>query len=226
MSAEAKARVLARFDDGSPALLEWKAGTGSLRVLTSGWNPADSQLAVASKFPPLMQTLLALSGAGAPSRFQFQTGDRLTSPFASAGRVDWRGPDGAVRAVEAGESFGEANAPGIYTAQFQGQHRSVAVNLPFEESRTAPLSIDELARLGVPLGTGENASLAQKQESALRLQRAELESRQKLWRALIALALVVVIAEMLLSGWLARARERAETAMTAPPGVEKREGWT
>ncbi|MFO0952790.1 MAG: hypothetical protein U0835_16900 [Isosphaeraceae bacterium] len=41
------ARVLARFEGGDPALVEevWSA-KGRLVVLTSGWNPGDSQLAL------------------------------------------------------------------------------------------------------------------------------------------------------------------------------------
>ena len=70
-------RVLAKFDDGSPALAQVPVGKGNLLVLASGWNPADSQLAVSSKFPPFMQTLLDWSGAAAPARFQFYTGDAI-----------------------------------------------------------------------------------------------------------------------------------------------------
>ena len=36
------------------------------------------------------------------------------------------------------------------------------------------------------------------------MQRAELENRQKLWRWLIAGVLVVMLAEIILSGWLVR----------------------
>jgi hypothetical protein len=78
--ATANARVLAKFDDGSPALAQIPVGKGNLLVLASGWNPADSQFAVSSKFPPLMQTLLDWSGSAAPARSQFLTGDAIPSP--------------------------------------------------------------------------------------------------------------------------------------------------
>jgi hypothetical protein len=198
------ARVLAKFDDGSPALVQFNVGSGSLLVLTSGWNPVDSQLALASKFPPLIQTVLAWSSAAAPSRFQFQTGDAISSPVASGDAVEWRKPDGKVRLLSAGTALSETDVPGFYSATFAGKERLFAVNLPMEESRTAPLSIDEFARLGVPLQTGPPPTIAMRQENARHLQRAELESRQKLWRWLIVGALAVIFGEMLLSGWLAR----------------------
>ena len=57
-------QILARFDDGSPALVEKPVGLGRVVVLASGWNPSDSQLARSSKFVPLMAGLLDRRGAG------------------------------------------------------------------------------------------------------------------------------------------------------------------
>ena len=54
---DCRARVLARFDDGDPALLDLPLGRGHLFMLTSGWHPADSQLALASKFVPLLYSM-------------------------------------------------------------------------------------------------------------------------------------------------------------------------
>src|SRR5262245_3697485 len=51
-------RVLARFDDRDPALVEIPLGRGHVFVLTAGWQPADSQLAVSSKFVPLLGGML------------------------------------------------------------------------------------------------------------------------------------------------------------------------
>ena len=85
-----------------------------------------------------------------------------------------------------------------------GKIFSFAVNLRLEESRLAPLSADELARLGVPLGTSGDQTVAPKIERQRQLQRAELESRQKLWRWLIVAALAITFGEVLLSGSLSR----------------------
>ena len=54
----AKTRVLARFENGDPAVLEKPIGKGSVVVMASGWNPDDSQLARSSKFVPMMMALL------------------------------------------------------------------------------------------------------------------------------------------------------------------------
>jgi hypothetical protein len=230
--ATAQARVLAKFDDGSPALTQITVGKGNLLVLASGWNPSDSQFAVSSKFPPFMQMLLDWSGAGAPSRFQFLTGDAIpspgsagvspASPFASAstelaggtpalpGNVQWQKPDGKKETLAAGTSFTETDLPGIYTATYGSKERRFAVNLPLDESRTAPMSPDEFARLGVPLQTPVEFPIVKTQAQQHHLQQAELENRQKIWRWLIVGVLAVTLGEIILSGWLARRVKTAE----------------
>lgn len=208
--AIAQSRVLAKFDDGSPALAQIPVGSGNLLVLASGWNPADSQLALSSKFPPLMQKMIDWSSGAVPARFQFETGDAIPSPTSTGGAVQWRKPDGKNESLAAGAVFSETDLPGIYTATFGDKRRQFAVNLPLDESRTAPMSPDELARLGVPLQTPSQIPAAKTQEVQLHLKRAELENRQKLWRWLIVGVLVLVFGEIILSGWLARREKTAK----------------
>jgi hypothetical protein len=102
--------------------------------------------------------------------------------------------------------------PGIYTAADGGKERHFAVNLPPDESRTAPLSPDELARLGVPLQTPAQFSIAKTQAVQRHLQRAELENQQKVWRWLIVGVLAVMLGEIMLSGWLARRAKITEAS--------------
>jgi hypothetical protein len=209
----AKVRVLAKFDDGASALMQIAVGSGNLLVLASGWNPADSQFAVSSKFPPFLQTLLDWSGAAAVARFQFATSDAIPSPTSFTGEVQWQQPDGKTQTLAATKPFTETDAPGIYIATFGSKARQFAVNLPLDESRTAPMSPDELARLGVPLQIMTEVSVVSAVEQQRHLQQAELENRQKLWRWLIVGVLGVLFAEIMLSGWMARRGKVAEVAI-------------
>jgi hypothetical protein len=209
--AGAAGHVLAKFDDGSPALAQLTVGKGNLLVLASGWTPTDSQLAVSSKFPPLMQRMLDWSGADSPMRFQFLTGDAIPAPAnASAPEVEWQKPDGKKISLSADALFTETDLPGIYTATFGGKQRRYAVNLSVDESRTAAIAPDELARLGVPLQFAPEIPVAQAQAQQHHLQQAELENRQKLWRWLIAGVLAVTLLEIALSGWFARRVQTTE----------------
>jgi hypothetical protein len=220
--AGAPAHVLAKFDDGSPALAQSTIGKGNLLVLASGWNPLDSQLALSSKFPPLLQRMLDWSGAASPMRFQFLTGDTIpgsagVSPAGdklAAGTAaltdEWQKPDGKKLSLNAGAPFTDTDLPGIYTATFAGRQHRYAVNLPLDESRTAPLAPDELARLGVPLQIASETSIAQVQAQQRHLQESELENRQKLWRWLLGGVLAVTLVEITWSGRLARRIETKE----------------
>jgi hypothetical protein len=198
------ASVLAKFDDGSPALVQLPIGRGNLLVLASGWQPSDSQLAVSSKFPPLMETMLDWSGSGTPARFQFRTGDAIPSPRFSAETVQWKKPDGKLQTLPADTAFAETDTPGIYVAVAGGKERRFAVNLPLEESRVAPLSQDELARLGVPIGPTTEEPIAATRIHQRQLRQAELENSQKLWRWFLLTALAIVCGEIILGGILAR----------------------
>ena len=197
------ARVLARFDDGDPAVLEKPIGQGRLVALTSGWAPADSQLARSSKFVPLMAALLdgrrpRPLGAGA-----YIVGDRVAMPPASEGRPTRmiRKPDGTTATVAAGETyFASTDEPGVYSVEGAG---SFAVNLDPAEGRVAPLAVERLEQLGVRMATAGPGPADR--ERIRQMQNAELEGRQKLWRWPILAAIVTLIVET----WLAASRGRA-----------------
>jgi hypothetical protein len=207
-----QSRVLARFDSGDPALVELPVGPGRLLVLAAGWHPEDSQLALSSKFVPLLSSLLESSGTVVTPPMQHFAGQPIPLAelgLANAGPVTVRHPDGAATAVEPTSGlFHGATAPGIYTATAGGLTRSFAVNPDPAESRTVALSPDELERLGAPVN---NAS-AERETAAASSELApavETEGRQKLWRWMIIASLAVLFVETLLAGLTAR---RALTA--------------
>jgi hypothetical protein len=207
LPAGTAARVLAGFDDGSPALVQVPVGTGNLLALASGWAPVDSQLALSSKFPVLMQTMVDWSRTRGSAHSQFLTGDPIPSPAASGDPVHWQSPDGKEQTLAAGVAFTRTEVPGIYAAAAGGRQSYFAVNLPPEESRTTPLSPDELVNRGVPLRIDPEVSITQTRQLERYLREEQIENRQKLWRWLIATALVVTFGEIMLSGWIARHRK-------------------
>jgi hypothetical protein len=196
-------RVLARFDNEDPALIEFTVGPGRLWVLTSGWQPADSQLALSSKFVPLLYAMLGQSGAIRHQEAQFLVGDPVPLPEGNQ-PVTIRKPDTSEVTVKSGERFTGTDQPGIYSVTSIQPPVTFAVNLPAEESRTAPLHVEELERLGVPLREPEKDPPRNLQQRKEHLQAVQLENRQKLWRWLIVAALVVLVVETWLAGRLTR----------------------
>ena len=197
-----EARIVAKFDSGDPALLDIPLGRGRLIVLAAGWQPEDSQLAVSSKFVPLVFSLLELGGDLAARPAQWIVGDRV--PVSAGGVATVRTPDAATIALAAGATTFEGTAqPGIYELATAGRSQRFAVNLDPNESRTAPLGTDELEHLGVPVAQAKPVT-AQPADQKIVLQGIEAESRQKLWRWFIVATLAVLLAESALAGWTAR----------------------
>jgi len=206
------ARVLARFDDGSPAWLAVPIGKGILYLMTSGWHPADSQLALSSKFVPLLHGILEASAGLDSGQSQFLVGDPVTIPAEKTGTWRVRTPDGRVETLAPdATAFTATDRPGLYLLEGPTR-RPFAVNLDPAESATAPLPPEALERLGVgtrPAGGGNLARAASTREQSFR---ASLEHDQALWRWLVLAVLLVVLAETWLAprtGQASRARSEA-----------------
>ena len=213
------ARPIGWFDSGDPFLLEQALGKGRILIMTAGWQPAESQLALSTKFVPLIDGLLKRPD-GALAEAQYAVGDRIALPPTEAPdeKRSIIGPDGSRIELAAGATtFDGAAAPGIYRLQSgSGRENPIAVNLAADESRTSPVTVEELEQLGARLAkraapSGEIA--AQRRH----LQVVELENRQKLWRWLIVGVLAVLVAETALAGRLAHrtAREQQPQQVTA-----------
>jgi Aerotolerance regulator N-terminal/von Willebrand factor type A domain len=215
--ASRDARVLARFESGDPAIIEKPVGKGRLVVFTSGWQPADSQLARSSKFVPLMLSLLELGRPPLWKRATFVVGARVPLPATEGAGSDLvvHTPDGAKAKVAAGAGvFAETEQPGVYTIETPAGQRPFAVNLDSAESKTAPLNHETLEQLGCRLVSHSKPIVDH--EQIRQMQNAELENRQKLWRWLILAAIAVLTVETYLAGRTAvRSRlARAEVVAT------------
>lgn len=191
------ANVIASFDSGEPLLAEIPVEKGRLLVLASTWTPADSQLALSSKFVPLLFGTLEQSANLSSSAHQFFVGDAVPLPDNT---TEVTLPNGDKKPVES-QRFTETATPGLYLA---GEHQ-FAVNLDPSETRITPLQLDELRTLGIPLDASTDAATAAKAEDRKRnLLASETESRQKLWRNFLLLALGLVLVESWFSGRLSR----------------------
>jgi hypothetical protein len=202
-----EARVLARFDSGDPALVDLPAGRGRVLVWAAGWQPAESQLALATKFVPLLHGVLDLSAGPPPVAVQFSVGEPIPLPelpAAARAAAAMRGPDGVPTPLPAGATqFERTDAPGLYELVAGETVWRRAVNLAPGESRLEPLAVEELERLGVPVTPASPPpALAAAQQQ--RLLAAELENRQKLWRWCLVAALGLVALETFLAGRAAR----------------------
>jgi hypothetical protein len=217
-----EARVPARFDDGSPAVLEQALGKGRVVVLAAGWHPADSELARSSKFVPLLSEVLNRAGGREQTLPQYVVGARVPIPLPAAeggsDAIRVVKPDGSEVELPTADSgslaFDAADQPGVYRMRTGATERLFAVNLAPSESRTTPLDAEELQQHGVELGRRQ--SRAQIAEHRRQMQDTEMENHQKLWQWLLAAALGVLIVEIGLGGYLARRPAEHNTSRTIP----------
>jgi hypothetical protein len=204
--------VLARFDNGDPWLIERAVGKGRVWALTSGWQPDDSQLAVSSKFVPLIGSLLdeACGAARALSSVAVNAPVRL--PEERTQTLQLQTPTGERLAIPPDEvSFRATTEPGIYRVGLGQDEFRFAVNVPASESDTAPLALERLEQLGVNVGQ----SVTKAEELGRRRQEhdTELESRQQVWRWLLIGSLGFLMLE---TWWAARASQASLVPQVSP----------
>jgi hypothetical protein len=216
-----RARVLAWFDSDDPAWLEVPIGRGSLLVWTSGWHPPDSDLALSSKFVPLLYSALEYSGAFAGYQAQYFVGDPVPIPERTASApasVTIHRPDGAIAHIDPNQrAFTLTDLPGIYSTSDSTDDAnplSFAVNLSASESRTDPLPLEELERRGISLKTPSAGMATQSEQQVRRSSFAEMESQQKLWRWILVATIVTLLVETWLGGWLTRPRPASREEQT------------
>ncbi len=213
--ALADARVLARFEDGDPAIVEKTVGRGRVVVFASSWSVADSQLARSSKFVPLMAGLLE-----ARQTLTSDTGNHLVRESVAlppshdaTHKLVVHKPDGSVTAPAPGaDVFSETDQPGVYTIDTTDGPRSFVVNLDPAESKTSPLHVETLEQFGCRLAS--HTRKVDDREHLRQLQNLELENRQKLWRWLIVAAVGVLIVETWLAGRVRSSRAARAEAVT------------
>ena len=211
------ARVLASFDNNDPAWFEVPVGRGTLLVWTSGWQPSDSDLALSSKFVPLLYGALEYGGTLATRQAQYFVGDAVPMPdqtVLGAAEIQIRKPDGTtVRLEKDQQTFAQTDLPGIYSISDStrgASPQSFAVNLSAAESRTDPMPIEDLEKLGVSLKpvtavVSDATRLAARHNSF-----TEMESQQKLWRWVLVVMFLLLLLETWLGGWLTRSSPSPE----------------
>ena len=182
------------FDSGDPALLEVSIGDGYLWLMTMGWQPQSSQLALSTKFIPIVVGMVRSRDARRDDATEYFAGDSVPEDLLP--KIDAVSGD-AVTAEWMTED-GRFAAPGVY----RSGDREFAVNVAPSESETDPMPIESLERLGVIVGVVE--SLAQTASRERHIQDAELERRQGLWQWALASVLGLIGIETLVSGFKSR----------------------
>lgn len=205
---------LAKLDGRAPAILELDRNPGRVTLFTFGWFDDQSNFFRWSRFPPLLKELVDATPGRIETPTRLTVGQTLTlSDFAGqhADNVKVTPPSESWSSSQAGGAEVPLSEPGLYRLKWDSENGTqdvrLAANLDPLESRTSPLGLDELIALGVPVS--ENAAPLSLEETR-QLQARELESQQRFWQWIILAALLLLLAESWLAGWLTSTAAPAE----------------
>ena len=220
------AAILARFDDGAPALIAHQVGEGRVLLWTSTFDGTWNDLPIQPVFLPFVHEITKYVGgwveerpwaiAGQAADVSRQAAAVLGPPAPAPGAGERElvavAPSGQRTTVRAG------NTGYVVEPVEQGFHeirpldgrtrgsRPLAVNLDLAESELARVDAEELVAAMRAADTTEAALAA----SEATLTPEERERRQAAWWYLLAAALILLAAETVLSNRLSRG------AVTAP----------
>ncbi|MEP6990142.1 MAG: BatA domain-containing protein [bacterium] len=206
--------VLARFDDGLPAVIERRAGLGHVVLVGTPLDVRSGDFPLQSAYLPFLQRLVMYaSGRDATSLARF-TGQTWLLPGALTEPAVLT-PQGAIvrpakDSVGATVALRESGVYALYEGRVQGEPAALlAVNPPAGESDLTAMDARDLL-LGV-----RESTVAASASSDVPTQ-TEVEGRQRLWRALLIVVALLLLTETCVAnrGW----RGTASRIGAAPDG--------
>jgi hypothetical protein len=200
------AGVIARYENGNPAIIESTHGKGKVLLFTSTLDANWNDLPLTPIYLPLVRRMARHLGEseerawhrigetfiaapakdGAPPAIDSPAGERITDR----------------RQTETGELLVNAREPGFYRLRYSGNSDFVAVNLDTRESDLSRLNVNEF----VTAMTGADPNSATAAAAGDKLSNEEIESRQRLWWTLLIVALLLFITEAVLARRMKTAR--------------------
>ena len=211
--------VLARFDDGSPAVVEQRSGTGRTLVLASSLDGLWNDLPRQPVFLPFVHQLAQYASGYRAGRSVYEVGDAvdLQGVGSAAGDSSSRGaayvaesPKGNRLRIGGtqGESALIPAEAGVYEVRPAGspgaRPRLVAVNIPGRELDLARFDPTRLTHSVSPVdGSATDSS------SQAGVDLAQQERKQSIWWYLLLIAATLLVVESVLAYRLSRSRVTA-----------------
>ena len=192
------AAVLARFEDGSPALVEARTGKGRVLLFTSSLGPSWNDLPLTPLYLPFIHQMVRYAGTREESAW-YGLGQTFTvgkQKEAAPPAVDT--PGGArlseSRLTPDGDLLVTAREPGFYRLRYNAAPGFAAVNSDGAEGDFTKLNFGEFVA-GVTGGAGT----AEGSEINRNFSNEEVEGRQRVWWSLLLVALLLLLAESFLA---------------------------
>ena len=194
----ATATVLARFEDGSPALVESRTGKGRVLLFTSSLGPSWNDLPLTPLYLPFIHQMVRYAGARDDNSW-YGLGQTFTVRKEANGQLPPVDTPAGARLSEArntpdGDLLVTARELGFYRLRYSNQPGFAAVDTDGAEGDFTKLNFAEFVA-GVTGGTGAGEG----SDANRNLSGAEVEGRQRVWWSLLFLALLLLLAESVLA---------------------------
>lgn len=192
------AAVLARFEDGSPALIEASSGKGRVLLFTSSLGPSWNDLPLTPLYLPFVHQMVRYAGTreenswyGLGQTFTVRKNGEAAPPAVDT-PAGARLTDGRV--TPDGEMLVTAREPGFYRLRYSSQPGFAAVDGDGSEGDFSKLNVQEfIAGVTGGAGAAEGAGASQNASGE------EIEGRQKVWWSLLLFALLLLLLESVLA---------------------------
>jgi len=195
---KANTAVLARFEDGSPALLEGRTGKGRVLLFTSSLGPSWNDLPLTPLYLPFIHQMVRYAGTHEENAW-YGLGQTFTvakRQEAAPPAIDT--PSGArlseTRVTPDGDLLVTAREPGFYRLRYSGAPGFAGVNVDGAEGDFTKLNFGEFVA-GVTGGAGS----AEGSSANRLLSNEEVEGRQRVWWLLLLVALLLLLLESFLA---------------------------
>ena len=194
----ATATVLARFEDGSPALVESRTGKGRVLLFTSSLGPSWNDLPLMPLYLPFIHQMVRYAGARDDNSW-YGLGQTFTVRKETNGQLPAVDTPAGARLSEGrntpdGDLLVTARELGFYRLRYSNQPTFAAVDTDGAEGDFTKLNFGEfVAGVTGGSGTGEGS------DANRNLSGAEVEGRQRVWWSLLFLALLLLLAESVLA---------------------------
>jgi hypothetical protein len=211
LSPGRESEVLARFDNGDPAVISVPHGRGRVIVLAFSADDSGNDLPLKSVYAPFWQQLLQTIQSGQRERHYYEVGQTIEPKAYLASVAALRGiqgpaagdnvvvldPQKARVALAPGADAAELGSAGFFDLRTARFNAAVAVNPVPRESDLARGNAEEMVASWM---SGRSAAPSQSVEEPVSPD--ELDRRQGIWKILLAAAILMLLAEGLLAGRL------------------------
>lgn len=192
-------QVLMRFENGDPALIARRVGSGRVLLFTSSLDPKWNDFPLQVTYLPLLHEAMRYLAGSREQKMSYRIGDLVPVPVPTNGAARVTSPVGKItqlRSKPDGIAFFQTTAdPGFYRTRSGSLKGSFAVNAALSESELISVKPEEIRDRVILSESTVEQDRAQKKSSIA----IEMEKKQQTWWWVLLLVFALSLVETFLA---------------------------